>query len=253
MADTAWAPGSDAALPVERAAARHSLAVRITHWITAFSFFALLLSGIEIVISHPRFYWGETGNVLTPALFQLPIPASRESVRTGYDFVLPDQNGWSRSLHFQSAWALVLCGAVYLIWGLLTGHFRKHLLPPAASLSWHELSSVVGSHLRLRRPGPGENLSYNVLQRLTYSLVIFAAFPLMLWTGLAMSPAVVSAFPFFVTSLGGQQTARTLHFFCTILLVVFVLTHIGMVWLAGFRSRVGAMITGDANRDREGV
>src|ERR1700736_6175979 len=93
---------------VTKLAPRHTAVVRVTHWITTLCFFALLVSGVEIVISHPRFYWGEAGNVLTPSLFQLPIPASRSSVPTGYGFVLPDQNGWSRYLHFQAAWAAVL-------------------------------------------------------------------------------------------------------------------------------------------------
>src|SRR5438270_7251737 len=83
---------------------RHSALVRVTHWITALCFLALLVTGIEILISHPRFYWGETGNVLTPPLFKLPLPSSRATVPTGYGFVLPDQNGWSRYLHFQAAW-----------------------------------------------------------------------------------------------------------------------------------------------------
>src|ERR1700704_1832904 len=78
--------------PVTKLAPRHSALVRVTHWITTLCFFALLVTGIEIVISHPRFYWGEAGNVLTPSLFELPIPASRSSVPTGYRFVLPDQN-----------------------------------------------------------------------------------------------------------------------------------------------------------------
>ena len=87
---------------------RHSAVVRITHWVTTLSFFCLLVSGTCILISHPRLYWGEAGNVRTPSLFDLPIPASRESVPTGYKFVLPDQNGWSRYLHFLSAWIAVL-------------------------------------------------------------------------------------------------------------------------------------------------
>lgn len=98
--------------------ARHAAFVRATHWITAICFFALLISGGEIVISHPRFYWGEIGNDLTPPLFKIPIPASRNLVPTGYGYVLPDQNGWGRYLHFEAAWAVVLTGLVYAIWGL---------------------------------------------------------------------------------------------------------------------------------------
>src|SRR5215831_12614210 len=94
---------------------RHSMLVRVTHWLSTLCFFALLLSGIEIVISHPRFYWGESGNPMTPSLFDLPIPASRPWVQTGYRFVLPDQNGWSRNLHFEAAWLVILTGLVYVI------------------------------------------------------------------------------------------------------------------------------------------
>src|SRR3974377_164039 len=101
---------------------RLSLLASVTHWLTALSFLALLITGAEIVISHPRFYWGETGNVNTRPLFSIPIPSSRDTVPTGYGYVMPDQNGWSRYLHFQSAWALVLTGLVYLVAGLWTGH-----------------------------------------------------------------------------------------------------------------------------------
>src|SRR5580658_8334770 len=150
---------------------RHSALVRATHWIIALSFLALLVSGLEILISHPRFYWGENGNVLTPVLFKLPIPSSRSLVPTGYGYVLPDQNGWSRYLHFQSAWIVVLTGLLYLIWGVFTRHFRKNMLPRKADLSWPAFASAIAHHLRFARPGEAEAWSYNVLQRLTYLLV----------------------------------------------------------------------------------
>jgi len=223
---------------------RHPAFVRATHWIAAFCFFALLLSGVEILISHPRFYWGETGNVLTPPLFTLPIPASRASVPTGYNFVLKDQNGWSRSLHFQSAWLLVFTGLFYGIAGLVTNHFRRNLLPAAGARSRRELIRSIGDHLRFARPAPSEAWSYNILQRLAYTAVVFGLVPLMIWTGLAMSPGFVAGFPFVVTVLGGQQSARTIHFIATVLLVGFLVVHVVMVWRAGFVSRMRAMITG---------
>ena len=231
---------------------RHSALVRATHWLIALSCIALLVSGIEIVISHPRFYWGENGNVLTPALFKLPIPSSRSLVPTGYGYVLSDQNGWSRYLHFQSAWLVVLTGLVYVAAGFVSGHFRRDLLPRGEDLSWRPLWRTVASHLRFERPSAADARSYNLLQRLTYLFVIFALFPSIIWTGLAMSPAFTSAFPASVTLLGGRQSARTLHFFVAASLLLFLLVHVGMVWLVGFRSRMRTMITGQIDAPQEG-
>jgi len=244
-------PSSASSLPATTVTARHSALVRVTHWITTLCFLALLVSGIEIVISHPRFYWGETGNVQTTPLFKLPIPSSRALVPTGYGYVLPDQNGWSRYLHFQAAWVAVLTGLLYVISILFSGHLRKNLLPGKADLSLRAFSTQIAKNLRFERPSAAEAWSYNVLQRLTYLLVIFVLFPLVIWTGLAMSPAFVSAVPATVTLLGGQQSARTIHFFVSLALILFLLVHVVMVCVAGFKSRMRAMITGQAGTHGE--
>jgi len=244
VAETAWSVERPTAVATRTEASRHSALVRVTHWLTTLCFLALLVSGLEIVVSHPRFYWGETGNVLTPALFSIPIPSSRATVPTGYGYVLPDQNGWSRYLHFEAAWILVLTGALYVIWGVASGHFRKDLLPDARERSVQAFSHALARHLRFARPVDANAWSYNLVQRLTYILVIFVLFPLVIWTGLAMSPAFVSVVPSTVTLLGGRQSARTLHFLVTVSLVAFLLVHVVMVWFAGFRTRVMAMITG---------
>jgi thiosulfate reductase cytochrome b subunit len=251
VADSTWVPNLASAIPAVTTTPRHAAIVRVTHWITTLCFFALLVSGIEILISHPRFYWGEAGNVSTPALFKLPIPASRSSVPTGYGFVLPDQNGWSRYLHFQAAWVVGLTGLLYVVYGLFSYHFRKHLLPAKADLSGRSLWRVIASHLRFKPLGEAEARSYNVLQRLTYLFVIFVLFPLVIWTGLAMSPAIASAFPAVVTSFGGQQSARTVHFFVSVFLLLFLFIHVGMIFLAGFGSRMRAMITGRTAAHKE--
>jgi thiosulfate reductase cytochrome b subunit len=237
--------------PVSERSPRHSALVRVTHWITTLCFFALLASGIEILISHPRFYWGETGTVLTTPLFQLPIPSSRKLVPTGYGYVLPDENGWSRALHFEAAWIAVLTGFVYVTSGLATRHFRRDLVPTKADLSWRALVNGVAKPLRFERPRPAEASSYNGLQRVTYLLVIFGLFPLVIWSGLAMSLAFAAAFPSSVTLLGGRQSARTIHFFVSVALVLFVLVHVLMVGVAGFRSRTVAMITGRIGTPKE--
>lgn len=216
----------------------------MTHWITVVSFFALLITGIGIVISHPRFYWGEVGNVNTTPLFTLHIPASRATVPTGYSFGMPDMNGWGRYLHFQAAWAILITGLVYITASLVNGHLRRDLLPARSERSWHAYWDVLAKYLR--RTPPNDALAYNTVQRTAYLAVIFVLFPLIIWTGLAMSPAFTSAFPLVASALGGRQTARTLHFFLSGALVLFFVVHVAMVALSGFRSRMLAMIAGRA-------
>jgi thiosulfate reductase cytochrome b subunit len=154
------------------------------------------------------------------------------------------QSGPGRYLHFLSAWVCVLTGLLYAVSGLFTQHFRKDLLPAKADLGWGRISQVVSHHLHLRRPPEEESLTYNVLQRLTYLAVIFVLFPLMIWTGLAMSPAITSVVPPLVDIFGGQQSARTIHFFVASFLVLFLFVHIAMVCVAGFTTSVRGMITG---------
>lgn len=243
MADSVWAPASAAVPVISTSAARHPGIVRLTHWLTVIAFFALLLTGLEILISHPRFYWGETGNIHTQPLFKIPIPSSRSTVPTGYGYVLPDQNGWSRYLHFEAAWLAVLTGLLYFSYGIVSGHFRRNLIP--SDLSGSAISTVIRQHLRFARPPASEAWAYNVLQKLAYATVVFVFFPLIVWTGLAMSPGIAAAFPALVSTLGGQQSARTLHFFLTILLTLFLVIHVAMVILAGFRERMRAMTSGN--------
>lgn len=124
-------------------------------------------------------------------------------------------------------------------------------IPVIASIA--PIPPSTPNHLRFQRPSGAEAWSYNLLQRLTYLFVIFVLFPLVIWTGLAMSPAFVSAVPATVTVLGGQQSARTIHFFVSLSLLLFLLVHVVMVCLAGFRSRMRAMITGRAGTNMERI
>ena len=219
---------------------RHSAIVRITHWANAITFVALLVSGVPILLAHPRLYWGETGAVGGPSLIDLPLP-----------FVLDiNIRGPGRYLHFLSAWVCVLTGLLYVVSGVITNHFRRELLPSKSHLAWHSLAHTISNHFYFRRPSEEEALSYNLLQRLSYLTVVFILFPLMLWTGLAMSPAVTSVFPWLATVFGGQQSARTIHFFIAVSLVLFLLVHIVMVIRAGFRARMRAMITGQISASR---
>ena len=180
---------------------RHSLLIRVTHWINTLAFFALIVSGAAILIAHPRFYWGETGAFGSPALIELPLPLNL------------DQSGWGRSLHFLAAWICLLNGTVYVLSGLVRRHFTAAM--PA---------------------------TYDTSQRLAYVGVVFVALPIMIVSGLAMSPAVTAALPITVRIFGGYQSARMVHFIGTGVLLLFVTGHLAMIYLAGFRNRVREMI-----------
>lgn len=203
MPEPAYIPELAIPAPAAPLLPRHSFTMRITHWVHTASFFGLLVSGIAILLAHPRLYWGETGAVGMSSLLDLPLP-----------FVLTGQSGWGRSLHFLSAWLAVLNGAVYLLSGLAT-----------------------------RRES-----SYNALQRATYFAVVFLLFPLMVATGLAMSPAITSVLPALVDLFGGTQSARTLHFFAASSLVLFLAGHIAMVCWNGFTGLMRSMTIGVKER-----
>jgi len=226
---------------VESTAQRHRLFVRVTHWIQALTFLVLLLSGVAILVAHPRLYWGETGAVGSPSLIDLPLP-----------FVLDVPiRGPGRYLHFLAAWVSVFTGAIYVVMALATHHFGTNLLPRRGQLTRPAIARVVRDHLRFKRSTEDELATYNILQRLSYSTVVFVLFPLMIWTGLGMSPAATSVFPFLATSFGGQQSARTIHFFATCVLVLFSIMHVALVWQTGFKRRMRAMITGQSGTEKE--
>ena len=183
---------------------RHSLVVRLTHWINAVASFALIVSGVAILLAHPHLYWGETGAIGTPSLIDLPLP-----------FIF-GHSGWGRYLHFLAAWVGTISGVVYVSAGIVT-----------------------------RRFGHASFQSYNVLQRLTYVAVIFVLGPLVLMSGLAFSPMLASAAPWLVSVFGGQQSARTIHFFAAAAIIAFLIVHVVMVAATGFTARMRSMIVGD--------
>jgi thiosulfate reductase cytochrome b subunit len=221
----------------------------------------LAVTGVVILMAHPRLYWGDVGNDLTPALIELPI--SRNHRHGGWDtprpffagagapvsasrtFVIFNQNGWGRSLHFLAAWCLVVPGLVYLLGGLTGGHFRSHLWPGTGELAPHRVWRSAVDHARLRVPPATGGPQYNVLQKVAYSWVVFVAAPLMVLTGLAMSPAIGAAAPWLPGMFGGFQSARTIHFFTFVALALFVLVHLVMVVASGFRRQIRAMTVGE--------
>lgn len=213
---------------------RHSLLVRVTHWIHAASFISLVLSGTAILLAYPRLHWGEAGTVGAPSIIDLPLP-----------FVLDlGIRGPGRYLHFLAAWVTLFCGVVYVLSGVYSRHFYRNLLPRVSDFRWTAFRTILLDHLHFKRSSPEEAWNYNLFQRISYLAVIFVLLPFMFVSGLAMSPSVTSVLPILVNLCGGHQSARTLHFFVAVLLVVFLIIHVGMVVVAGFWRRTRAMITG---------
>ncbi len=242
-------------------AIRHTRWVKGTHWIVSVSFLVLAFSGFVILMCHPRLYWGEVGNDLTPALFELPISRNhqhggwtnsvpffqnvRSAVSASRTYEIFNQNGWGRSLHFLAAWFLVLPGAVYLLAGIFTGHFWRRLVPRVVEFSPRLFWQDFKNHLRWQiRPATG-GPQYGLLQRCAYCAVVFLALPLAVVTGLAMSPAITAAYPFLSGMFGGHQSARTVHFFASVVLVLFLLVHVLMVIKSGFKRQMRAMTLGE--------
>ena len=214
---------------------RHALWVRVSHWVLAFSVLTLAYSGFYILLAHPRLYWGEVGNDLTPALIELPLNANHQpeawkqtvtfdalankpisASRTNEIF---NQNGWARSLHFLAGWFLAITGALYFALGVVTRHISRDLWPARAG-------------------------TYSLLQRWAYTGIAFVVLPFMVLAGLAMSPQVVAAFPALISVFGGHQSARTLHFAGFVVLVAFAVGHLALVVLTGFGRHMRAMIVG---------
>ena len=239
----------------------HSWLVRNAHWIGSASFLTLLVTGFVILMAHPRLYWGEVGNDLTPALIELPI--SRNYQHGGWEKAVPmfndanspvsavrtyeifNQNGWGRSLHFLAAWGLVLTGVVYLVGGLLSGHFRQHLVPARRELAPALILGDLKEHLRLKIRAATGGPQYGLLQKCAYCAVVFVALPGTVLTGLTMAPAITAAHPWLLDLFGGYQSARTLHFFLAVALLLFLVVHVAMVAQSGFKRQLRAMTLGD--------
>ena len=253
---------------------RHGVLVRATHWVNAVTLLVLLLSGLQILCAHPAFYWGDTSEFAHPFVSITPVTAANGELRGVVNWTggavdttgilgasrsadgqmsarafpawmtLPAELdlGAGRRWHFFFAWIFVLNGALYLADGAVRRRLASDLVPTGAELK--HIGRDLLDHLRLRFPKGEAARRYNVLQKLAYLAVVFIVLPVMVLTGLAMSPAIDARFHLLTQVLGGRQSARTLHFIGVSSLAAFVMVHIAMVALAGPFNLLRSMITG---------
>jgi thiosulfate reductase cytochrome b subunit len=247
------------------------------HWLNALCVFLVLMSGLQIFNAHPRLYWGQAGANADRAILEITARDSangqpqgllrignHEMTTTGLLGVSTGEGGrttergfpsWAtipslqdlatgRRWHFFFAWLLVINSALYFVFGFITRHIQKDLIPTPAQWRVRNIAKDFWNHLRLRFPKGDAARDYNVLQKLAYLGVLFVLAPVILATGLTMSPGIDAGYPWLLSLFGGRQSARTIHFLCATTVVAFIAIHLIMVVLAGPINELRSMITG---------
>lgn len=223
-----------------RIAYRHRLPTRLWHWVNAATVFVMLMSGLMIFNAHPHLYWGKFG-----ANFDHPWLSFHGRPIPGWATIPSTYNlAAARRWHLAFAWLLVLGLALFVLTSILNRHAQKDLKPSSDEVRPSHIWRDVREHAQLRFPTGDAALKYNILQKLSYVAVIFLFLPLMILTGLAMSPGMDAAWPWLLDVLGGRQSARSIHFIVAMALLSFIIVHLLMVVLAGPINEIGSMITG---------
>ncbi|WP_447764505.1 cytochrome b/b6 domain-containing protein [Sphingopyxis panaciterrae] len=272
MVETAPPPApSEPSIPPTRVY-RHRLPTRIWHWVNAVTLLILLMSGLMIFNAHPRLYWGQYG--ANPDYAWLAVGSTRDTgfLRIGETRIETtgilgrwtdaggEQQTWAfpgwatipttysladgRRWHLLFAWVLAIGLTLYMLWTAIGGHLAKDLHIRRGEWSPRHIWQDIKDHARLRSPRGEAAARYNILQKFSYIGVIFILLPLMILTGLTMSPGFNATAPWLLDLFGGRQSARSIHFIAAWALAAFFLIHIAMVLLAGPVNEIRSMLTG---------
>ena len=256
-------------LPAIERVYRHKLPVRISHWLNVPCLFILIMSGLQIFNAHPALYWGDRSDRDQPLLSIRPMKTESGEIRgittiLGHKFDTTGVLGYSdgsgrafpawatvpstrflamgRQWHLFFAWLLVINGLFFTAYALISRHVTRDLAPTGKDL--RGIGKAVKDHIVLRHPKGDEAKRYNVLQKLAYVGILFVVAPLIILTGLTMSPTIDTAFPWLLTIFGERQAARTIHFIACFLFVGFIVIHVLQVILTGFFNNIRSMVTG---------
>jgi len=238
MDDAPLSPEAEAAHPPARVIYRHRLATRLWHWVNAVAIFILLGSGLMIFNAHPHLYWGIYGANYDHAWLTLPQWPGWLTIPANYNLAI------ARRWHLLFALVFAFGLLLFMTASLINRHFQRDLRVRGAELKPRNLRHDLLEHIALRFHDPKDPRAFNIFQKLSYVLVIFILIPLMILTGLTMSPAMNAAWPWLLDLFGGRQSARSIHFIVAAALTGFTVVHLALVIIAGSWNEVRSMITG---------
>lgn len=255
--------------PVIERVYRHRLPVRISHWMNVPFLIILIMSGLQIFNAHPALYWGDRSDRDQAVLSIRPMQTESGEIRgmttiLGHQFDTTGVLGYSddmrrafpawatipsakwlamgRQWHLFFAWFFVINGLVFTAYAFASRHATRDLAPTGKE--FRGIGKSLRDHLLLRHPSGKEAKRYNILQKLAYATVLFIVAPLIVFTGLAMSPTIDTTFPWLLTISGGRQAARTIHFVACFSFIGFIVIHVLQVILTGFFNNIRSMVTG---------
>jgi len=217
---------------------KHRLPTRLWHWINAVAIMVMLMSGLMISNAHPHLYWGEYGANLDQPWWSPPHFPGWATIPSTYNLAL------ARHWHLFFAWVFAVGLTGYMVVSFLNRHFRRDLTLTRRELAPAHLWQDVKDHARLKFPTGQEALSYNVIQKMTYIAVLFGLLPLMIVSGLSLSPGFNAVLHWPLDLAGGRASMRSIHFVASGLIAAFIVVHLVLVLLAGPYNEVRSMITG---------
>ena len=217
---------------------RHAPSTRLWHWLNALAIFIMIGSGLGISNAHPRLYWGRYGANFDHSWFQPPHFPAWATIPSSYNLAM------SRRWHLFFALVLAFGLLAFMVASLINRHFQRDMRVRGGDLAPRNVLHDIREHLAFRFHDPAHPGAYNVLQKLSYVAVIFVLLPLIILTGLAISPGMDAAWPWLLDVFGGRQSARSIHFLCMAGISLFVIVHLVLVILAGVGNEVRSMITG---------
>lgn len=217
---------------------RHRVSTRVWHWVNAVTIVIMLMSGMMISNAHPHLYWGQYGANLDASWFDPPRFPGWLTIPSGYNLAL------ARHWHLFFAWVMAFGFLIYQIISLINRHIRQDLALSRDEVAPKHLLAEIVHHAKLQFPTGAAALKYNTLQKITYILVLFGVFPMLILTGLCLSPGLSPLTGWAIDLFGGRSTARSVHFICAALVALFIVVHLLLVVLAGPYNEIRSMITG---------